>query len=84
MNIKSMLSSWKTTVIGLLTFVCEGTTLTVLPDKYMQIGHSICIILLACGVIAAKDGNVSNAIHQTEAHKVPQDLPATPTIIKVE
>ncbi len=69
-KMKALLVSWKTTMCGVLTLVCEGSTLTVLPDKYQAMGHAICTTLLAFGVIVAKDGNVSNAAMPVSPSKV--------------
>ena len=72
-KMKAILMSWKTTLCGILTLICEGSTLTILPEKYQAVGHAVCTILLAFGLISAKDGNVSNA-----------PAPAAPTIVKVD
>lgn len=72
-KMKAMLMSWKTTLCGILTLICEGSTLTILPEKYQAVGHATCTILLAFGLISAKDSNVSNA-----------PVPAEPTKVKVD
>lgn len=72
-KMKAMLMSWKTTLCGILTQICEGSTLPILPEKYQAVGHATCTILLAFGVISAKDANVTNAA-----------TPAAPTIVKVD
>lgn len=82
-KMKAMLMSWKTTLCGILTLICAGSTLTVLPEKYQAIGHATCTILLAFGVIASKDANVTNAAIPVEAQKVPGSAPAAPTTVKV-
>ena len=83
-KMKALLMSWKTTLCGILTLICEGSTLTILPEKYQAIGHAVCTILLAFGVISAKDANVTNAAIPVEAQKVPAAAPAPPTIVKVD
>ena len=81
---KALLVSWKTTLCGILTLICEGSTLTILPEKYQAIGHAVCTILLAFGVISAKDANVTNAVIPVEVQKVPAVAPAAPTSVKVD
>lgn len=67
----TLFASWKTTVCGLLTLICAGTALTeALPLQYGQYVHPVCTILLALGLIAAKDANVSNAPNPDTAKKV--------------
>lgn len=70
---KAIFASWKTTLCGILVLLCEGSTLAILPDKYHTIGQAVCTILLALGIISAKDANVSNAALPVEAQKVPTE-----------
>lgn len=67
----NLLTSWKTTLAGVAVLLCSGTELSgILPEKYNVVLHSICAVAIAFGLIAAKDGNVSNAPKPGEAAKV--------------
>ena len=66
-----MLSSWKTSLMGVLVLVCGGTNYAgVLPEKYNSLLMLFCGVCTAFGLIAAKDGNVSNAQNPGEAQTV--------------
>ena len=54
--------NWKTTLAGLLTAMCETAVLTeFIPPEYHKKAQAICFLLVASGLIAAKDGNVSHS-----------------------
>lgn len=71
----TILTSWKTTLAGALVLLCGGTEyFQLLGPKYSNELHAICGLAIAFGLIAAKDGNVSNAPAPTQAAKVPSLL----------
>lgn len=54
--------SWRTSVTGTLAVVCAGTDYAeLLPEKYRSLLHLTCGVLVAFGLIAAKDKNVSHS-----------------------
>ena len=58
----AILSSIRTTVLGVLVLICSGTAYAeVLPAKYQSLLGLLCGVLVAFGLIAAKDANKSNA-----------------------
>jgi hypothetical protein len=68
---KTIFTNIWTTLAGVVVLVCSGTELSgVLPEKYNVLLHSLCALAIAFGLIAAKDGNVSNAQKPGEATKV--------------
>ena len=69
----ALLASWKTTLVGVLVLICSGTAFAqILPPKYNSLLMLFCGVLTAFGLIAAKDGNVSNAPSpMPTAEKVP-------------
>lgn len=59
---KNLLASWKTTLAGVLVMVCTGGAyLEALPEKYGSLIKLACGVAIAFGLIAAKDGDKSNA-----------------------
>lgn len=60
--VKMFGASWETSVAGYGSLVCGGTALSgIIPEKYNVVLGAICTILIAFGLVRAKDGNVSNA-----------------------
>jgi len=63
----SAFSSIKTTLSGIGVLICSGTSYAgILPEKFNSLLLLICGVLVAFGLIAAKDANKSNALHPTE------------------
>lgn len=63
-------TSWKTTLCGALALACEASALLeVLPDTWKGAMQGVCMTLVALGVIASKDGNVSHSPEPAEAKK---------------
>ena len=61
-KVKTMMTSWKTGLIGLLTVACgSGEAFGLLPDKYAAMAPAICTILIGLGFVAAKDADKSHA-----------------------
>ena len=76
---KSLSTNWTTSVPGLLAGICGATELfELLPDAWRVKAMSVCAILVAIGLIAAKSANVSNAPKPVEAAVVSAASAATP------
>ncbi len=68
---KSLMTSWKTTVLGGLAIVCTTSALLdVLPERWRGAAQGVCMILVSLGLIAAKDGNVSHSPSPEQAKKI--------------
>lgn len=64
-------TNWKTSVPAVLALMCASDEyFQMLPDAWRMKATATCTFLLAIGLIAAKDANVSNAPNATDAHKV--------------
>lgn len=64
-------TNWKTSVPALLAAVCASDEyFQLLPEAWGMKATATCTFLLAIGLIAAKDANVSNAPKPAEAQKV--------------
>ena len=68
----SFLTSWKTSLMGILVVVCTGTSYAeLLPPKYAGLLQLLCGVLVGFGIIAAKDANVTNTAAPVQAHVTP-------------
>lgn len=66
----AMLTSWKTSLMGLAVLICTGNVLIgVLGPKGTAILNGLCGIAIAYGLIAAKDADKSNAPSPVETAK---------------
>jgi len=67
-TVKLMFTNWKTAIPGLLAVACGGSSVMgVIPEPYQEKAGAVCGLLLAFGLIAAKDADKSNAPAPTSA-----------------
>lgn len=62
-KIKAFFLNWKTSMPALLAMACvaDSEFFKVLPEEYEAVAKSVCTILLALGLLAAKDADKSNS-----------------------
>ena len=61
-KLKLFVSSWKTTLPGMLAALCaSGEYFDLLPESWKTKAVATCTFLVAIGLIAAKDADKSNA-----------------------
>ena len=59
---KLFFANWKTTVPGILVLLCGGTQyFDMLPANWANGAMAFCSLMVALGLIAAKDADRSNA-----------------------
>ena len=65
---KLFFANWKTTVPGILVLLCGGTSyLDMLPDQWSKGAMAFCSLMVALGLIAAKDADKTNSPVPTTA-----------------
>lgn len=70
--------SWKTSLFGWIAAICAANEITeIVPEGDLKAKvHAFCLLLVAFGIINAKDSNVTNAKQPVEPKKVPAEVQA--------
>lgn len=71
-KVKVYFSSWKTTIPALLAMACaaDSAFFNMMPEQWEAKASAFCALMLALGLIAAKDADKTNSKETVAAHKV--------------